>query len=87
MASISGVRGIVGEGFDPLVVSRWSSSFSSLLAAGPIVLGRDSRESGDLFSRIASDVLRSSGREVWDLGIVPTPTVQVAVEGWAAAGV
>jgi phosphomannomutase len=86
MVSISGVRGIVGEDFHPILVARWSAAFAASSPAGPIVVGRDSRESGELFARVAADTLRASGRAVWELGIVPTPTVQVAVESWHAAG-
>ncbi|MFB3909013.1 MAG: hypothetical protein ACE15D_11485 [Candidatus Eisenbacteria bacterium] len=86
MVSVSGVRGTVGPDFHPLLVARWTAAFSRFLGPGPIVLGRDSRPSGALFASIASEVLGSLGRTVWELGIVPTPTVQVAVERWSAAG-
>jgi phosphomannomutase len=86
MVSVSGVRGIVGREFDPLLVARWTAAFAAVLGEGPIVLGRDSRPSGERLACIAADVLQASGRTVWDLGIVPTPTVQIAVEGWNAAG-
>ena len=86
MVSISGVRGIVGEEFDPLLVGRWTAAFAAGCPSGPIVVGRDSRPSGERLACSAMDVLQASGRDVWDLGIVPTPTVQVAVEAWKAAG-
>jgi phosphomannomutase len=84
--SVSGVRGIVGPEFTPLLVARWAAAFAAGLGAGPVVLGRDSRPSGERLACIAADTLQGCGRTVWDLGIVPTPTVQVAVEGWSAAG-
>jgi len=86
MVSVSGVRGIVGLEFHPLLVARWASAFEAGLPQGAIVVGRDSRPSGERLACAAMDILQSCGREVWDLGIVPTPTVQVAVESWAAAG-
>lgn len=86
MVSISGVRGIVGPDLNPLLVARWTAAFAAMLPDGPVVVGRDSRPSGERLACCAMDVLEASGREVWDLGIVPTPTVQVAVEAWHAAG-
>jgi phosphomannomutase len=86
MVSVSGVRGTVGPELNPLVVSRWTAAFGTLLSPGPIVLGRDSRTTGEALAAAASSILRAIGREVWDLGIVPTPTVQMAVERWGASG-
>ena len=45
-----------------------------------VVLGRDSRTSGPMFARAAAAGLMSAGVDVIDLGMVPTPTVQLAVE-------
>lgn len=86
MVSVSGVRGIVGPAFNPLVVARWAAAFSGLLAPGPVVLGRDSRVTGEVLAQAAGALFRGLGREVWDIGIVPTPTVQLAVEHWGASG-
>jgi phosphomannomutase len=86
MISISGVRGVVGPDLNPALVTRWVAAFAAGQPAGPVVLGRDPRPSGERLACCAMDALQASGREVWDLGIVPTPTVQVAVEAWDAAG-
>jgi phosphomannomutase len=86
MISVSGVRGIVGAEFNPLEVARWTAALADLLGPGPVVLGRDSRTTGAALARAATSVLQACGRETWDLGIVPTPTVQLAVEKWGAAG-
>jgi phosphomannomutase len=86
MVSVSGVRGIVGAELNPLTVASWTNALCRLLTPGPVVLGRDSRPSGEALAEAASAMLRSTGREVWDIGIVPTPTVQLAVERWRACG-
>jgi phosphomannomutase len=44
------------------------------------VLGRDSRTSGPMFAHAAAAGLMSVGADVIDVGVVPTPTVQLAVE-------
>ena len=86
MVSVSGVRGIVGPAFHPEAVGTWACAFSQIQPEGPIVVGRDSRPTGAALQAAASAFLRSLGREVFELGIVPTPTVQMAVESWGAAG-
>src|SRR3954462_7312264 len=93
MISVSGIRGHVGTDLTPELVARyaaalgsWASSQSTHHSARPaLVLGRDSRTSGAMFSRAAAAGLMSVGVDVIDLGIVPTPTVQLAVEHHRAA--
>jgi len=97
MISVSGIRGHVGTDLTPEVVARyaaalgsWARSQSTDQSARPpirpsVVLGRDARTSGAMFTRAAAAGLMSVGVEVIDLGIVPTPTVQLAVEHHHAA--
>ena len=86
MVSISGVRGIVGESLTPEVVVKYASAFAEYCKGGTIVLGRDGRITGKIFGNIVSSTLLSMGCDVVALGIVPTPTVQIAVEKLGAAG-
>ncbi|MBD3235693.1 MAG: phosphoglucosamine mutase [Candidatus Eisenbacteria bacterium] len=83
---ISGARGIVDDGLDEEVAARLTAAFLQEVGVGPIVLGRDSRPSGPRLSGAVSALLSAAGAEVRDLGIVPTPTVQVAVEAAGARG-
>ena len=83
MISVSGMRGLVGTDLTPELVARhaaalgaWAKQKNNPL----VVLGRDARTSGPMFARAATAGLMSTGAEVIDLGIVPTPTVQLAVE-------
>ncbi len=83
MVSVSGMRGIVGTDLTPELVARHASALGAWArAAGPavVVLGRDSRTSGSMFARAAAAGLMSVGVDVIDLGVVPTPTTQLAVE-------
>jgi phosphomannomutase len=83
MVSVSGLRGIVGTDLTPELVARHAAALGAWArtAGKPVVvLGRDSRTSGPMFMRAATAGLLSVGCEVVDLGIVPTPTVQLAVE-------
>ncbi|MFP3948566.1 MAG: phosphoglucosamine mutase [Longimicrobiales bacterium] len=55
-------------------------------ASGTVLIGRDSRTSGPMLARAAAAGLQSVGCDVVDLGIVPTPTLLLAVEDAGAAG-
>ena len=89
MISVSGIRGHVGTDLTPELVARyaaalgaWSRSAGSARQSErpTVILGRDARTSGPMFARAAAAGLLSVGVDVVDLGIVPTPTVQMAVE-------
>jgi phosphomannomutase len=83
MISVSGMRGHVGTDLTPELVARHAAALGAWAAgAGKplVVLGRDARTSGPMFARAAAAGLMSVGCDVIDLGIVPTPTVQMAVE-------
>src|SRR5512140_955054 len=86
MISVSGIRGIVGSGLTPELVTKYSAAFAASLGPGPIVLGRDSRPTGPALRHAVLAGLLGAGRDVHDLGIVPTPTVQLQVEARHAAG-
>jgi phosphomannomutase len=86
MVGVSGVRGLVGTDLTPEVVARWAAAFGTWAKAGKVVLGRDARTSGPMFARAATAGLMSVGCRVIDVGLVPTPTVQLAVEHTRAAG-
>jgi len=89
MVSVSGVRGLVGTDLTPEVVARWAAAFGTWAHAGkrkPVVIGRDARTSGPMFAQAATAGLNSVGCDVIDVGLVATPTVQLAVEHHRAAG-
>jgi phosphomannomutase len=90
MVSVSGVRGRVGEGLTPEIVARFAAGFGawarSRSAARTVVVGRDSRVSGPMFHRVVLSALQSVGCDVMDVGMAPTPTIQLAVEHHRAAG-
>ena len=90
MVGVSGVRGRVGEALTPEVVSHFAAAFGgwaiSRSARPTIVVGRDSRVSGPMFHRAVIAALQSVGATIIDIGMAPTPTVQLAVEHHHAAG-
>jgi phosphomannomutase len=86
MIGVSGVRGVVGEAFTPELASRFASAFSTVARRGKIVVGRDSRVSGEMLKHAVISGLVAGGSDVIDVGVCPTPTIQLAVENAGAAG-
>ncbi|MBU0517388.1 phosphoglucosamine mutase [bacterium] len=86
MISVSGIRGVVGEGLTPDVITEYSAAFGSYCEGGKIIVGRDSRSTGAMVRYAALAGLVSVGCDVVDLGIAATPTIQLAVEKSDAAG-
>lgn len=90
MVSVSGVRGRVGEALTPEIACQFAAAFGAFSirrsTSKVIIVGRDSRVSGPMFHRAVVSALQSVGADVLDIGMAPTPTVQMAVEYHHAAG-
>jgi len=90
MVGVSGIRGRVGEALTPEVVARYAAGFGAWAASRgsshKVVVGRDSRVSGPMFHHAVLAALASVGCDVVDIGLTTTPTCQLAVEHWHAAG-
>jgi phosphomannomutase len=90
MVSVSGVRGRVGAGLTPEVMSRFASAFGAWASrrghGDNVVVGRDSRVSGPMFHAVVLSSLQAVGCTVIDIGLTTTPTCQLAVEHHHAAG-
>lgn len=83
---ITGVRGIVGETFTPEVAVGFAQAFATYLDSGRILVGRDTRLSGPMVRSAVVAGLLATGSEVIDLGICPTPSLQLAVTRLQADG-
>ena len=87
VVSVSGLRGIVGETMDPVTVLALARACVVVMGNDrPLVIGRDSRPSGAMLASATVAGAMSEGATVHDLGIVPTPTVPLAVTRLKAAG-
>lgn len=86
MVSISGIRGIVGEGLTPDIIQKYTLAFGAYLNRSPIIVGGDSRTSGTMVKDIVKGSLTAVGCDVIDIGIVPTPTVQMEILNYHASG-
>ncbi|GAB4324354.1 MAG: phosphoglucosamine mutase [Candidatus Zixiibacteriota bacterium] len=83
--SISGVRGIVGDGLSPEVAARHAAAFGTVLKGKTVVIASDTRPTGPMIKEAAIAGLLSVGCNVVDIGIAPTPTVPLAVTKLKAA--
>ena len=86
IVSISGIRGIIGDGLGAREAVRFGLAFGTGLGGGTVVLGRDSRPSGPMLSAALSAGLLATGCEVADVGILSTPGIGVMVRHIRAAG-
>ncbi len=86
MVSISGVRGIVGDGLDPITIIKYTSAYAGFIGKGKVVVGRDARITGDMLNQLVTGTLLAKGLDVINIGICPTPTVQFTVKELNADG-
>jgi phosphomannomutase len=86
ISSISGIRGIFGHGINPEIIVKYVNAFSRLIKGNKVIIGRDGRITGKVISDIVSSTFQFLGYEVLDIGVVPTPTVQMGVELFCADG-
>jgi len=86
MIGIAGIRGIVGETLTAEDFVAYALGFGTLVGGGKVVVGRDTRPSGEMILNLVCGALLSTGCEVIDIGIVPTPTVGIMVREKRARG-
>lgn len=86
MTSISGIRGIVGDGLEPEVIIKHTNAYAEFIGSGKVVIGRDARITGEMVNLIVTGTLLAKGIDVVDIGICPTPTVQFNVKKLNASG-
>ena len=86
MVSISGIRGIIGDGLEPEVIVKYTNAYADFIGQGKVVVGRDARITGEMVNQIVTGTLLAKGLDVIDIGICPTPTVQYTVKTLNAQG-
>ncbi len=78
---------MVGTGLTAAHVLDFASAFGTFLERpSTVVVGRDPRASGVMMREGAAAALMACGHGVVDLGIVPTPVIQHAINRLGAAG-
>ena len=86
IASISGLRGLVGNGLDPVVVVEFAAAYASQCEPGAIVVSHDARISAPVFFPAVISGVTSTGRDVIVAGASSTPTVGILVRERNAVG-
>jgi phosphomannomutase len=83
--SVSGVRGVVGIDLTAELARRYGRAFGRTVR-GDVAVGWDSRRNGAELVEAVAAGLRESGSRAAHLGIVPTPTVGIAIRKHRLAG-
>jgi phosphomannomutase len=83
---VSGIRGVVGEFLTPQLACSFAQAFGTYVGVGRVVVGRDTRATGEMLQHAVTCGLLAAGCEVMDVGILPTPTIQVYVGATRARG-
>ncbi len=83
------IRGVVERDFDDQFVVNLGRAWSTMLTAAgkrTVTLGRDCRLSSDRLRDLLIEGVTSSGIDVVDLGVVPTPLLYFSVVHWKLDG-
>lgn len=83
---VSGIRGVIGEFLTPELACAFAQAFGTYVGRGRVVIGRDTRSSGPMLQHAVSCGLLAAGCEVVNLGVLPTPTIQVYIGSGSARG-
>ena len=86
IASISGLRGLVGDGLDPVVMVEFAAAYASQCEPGAIVLSHDGRISSTVFFPAVLAGVTATGRDALVAGATSTPTVGILVRARNAVG-
>lgn len=83
---VSGIRGVVGNFLTPQLACAFGQAFGTYVGRGRVVVGRDTRTTGEMLQHAVHCGLLATGCEVVNVGIQPTPTIQTFVEATRARG-
>lgn len=83
---VSGIRGVVGDFLTPHLARAFAQAFGTYVGRGRVVVGRDTRSSGGMLQHAVHCGLLAAGCEVVDVGILPTPTIQMYAGATHARG-
>ena len=83
--SLSGVRAH-DKDMSEAFLKAYAAAFVAEVGATRIVVGRDTRKSGEKILEIIIEGIRNAGAKVINIGVCPTPTVQLATYYHQAQG-
>lgn len=76
----NGIRGVFGKDLSLDFLVNISRSLAAYYKKGPILIGRDGRNSNNIIFNIVTAALNSDGLNTVDAGILPTPCLQYATK-------
>jgi phosphomannomutase/phosphoglucomutase len=76
----NGIRGVFGKDLSLDFLVNISRSLAAYYKKGPILIGRDGRNSNSIIFNIVTAALNSDGLDTVDAGILPTPCLQYATK-------
>jgi phosphomannomutase len=83
---VAGIRGVVGEFLTPALACAFGQAFGTYVGRGRVIVGRDTRTTGEMLQNAVHCGLLAAGCEVVNVGILPTPTIQMYVPAARAKG-
>ena len=86
MIGISGVRGVVGENLTPALLVNLGQAFGTWVDGGLVVVGRDTRVTGEMVKHAVFAGLLAAGCRIVDAGVVGTPTAAMSIRRLGAHG-
>lgn len=76
----NGIRGVFGKDLSLDFLVDITRSLAAYYKKGPILIGRDGRNSNNILFNIVTAALNSDGLDTVDAGILPTPCLQYATK-------
>jgi phosphomannomutase len=86
IASVSGLRGVVGDGLDPVVATEFAAAYAAGCEGKEVVVGHDGRASAPVFVGAVVAGVTATGRDVLLAGPTATPTLGSIVRDLGLAG-
>ncbi|MDR0361141.1 MAG: phosphoglucosamine mutase [Planctomycetota bacterium] len=86
MIGVSGVRGVVGDNLTPELLVNLGQAFGTWVESGKVVVGRDTRTSGDMVKHAVFSGLLSAGCRIVDVGVCGTPSAAMMIKELGADG-
>jgi phosphomannomutase / phosphoglucomutase len=75
-----GIRKVVGTEITPAFIARVITAYATWVdGPGPVLIAHDYRTSSDGIARICSGTLQMNGVDVFEMGVMPTPSLQFNV--------
>jgi phosphomannomutase len=75
VTSTSGIRGVFNSDLLPEDMAEYARRFVRLLGAGEFLVGRDTRSTGPVASRVVTSAILGMGADVVDYGVISTPAI------------